>query len=473
MTQIISIVEQIGRGGGGKVTAVFKRMNLFAEHHDFQPILLSLEHHPRLKSIFLELQSEGRIAPGVHFVTLPDASAASVSEGAAETGMDWPEYDQVIKKSKKQTYLHRNEIVMEDWTKPTLSGELTRRSATGKQGRFEALLLNGVVEIVKRQNEDGTIETTDFSGGVPVRLTKSKDGKFIMGRNLITGKWYGNYRPFTISFYEMVQRDNSIVFFDGITSHFLAEVTEPPRAFFMHEDHLKENGEFPPRIRHQIEKFQGEAIITATNAQKKQLAADCIPAAKIYVIPHVCEVDSEDELPRKNLVTLSRLDRWGKPINECIYAFSRIKDEFPDINYLIYGEGGAKNDLEKIIKKFDCKDRVKLMGYTTDPYLVFRGAIAAAYPTLTEGFGLAILEALACGCPVISYDVNYGPRELIKHGKNGELVKPGDIDSLSQSMRNILKNPKPYQNSTANGLERYSKNAYSKNYLNLVTELLQ
>ena len=472
MVKIVSIIEQIGLGGGGKVTAVFNRMNLFAEYPNFEPVLLSLAHHPRFKNIFLELQSAGRIAPRVNFTTLPDACAPTATRNGTEANVDWPEYDCIIKKNKKQTYLRKNRTIMEERKTSTLAGELTRLKVTDKNNNFDALFLNGTIEVIKRKNEDNTDEITDFSKGIPIRWVKSKGNTYIMGKNLITGKWYGNARPLTISFYEMISDDNCVTFFDGVTSHYLAATTQPPRVFFMHEDHLKEHGEFPPRIRHQIEKFMGEAIITATSVQKKQLEADCVPAAKIRVIPHVCEIEPAAKGQRNNLVTLSRLDRWGKPINECVDAFVTIMDEFPDVNYLIYGDGGARNELENQIKRLDCGHRVKLMGYTTDPYSVFRGAIAAAYPTLTEGFGIAILEALACGCPVISYDVNYGPRELIQSGVNGELVRPGDIGSISQAMRKVLKNPTPYQKATSKGLNRYSRKAYSKNYLNLIAELM-
>ncbi len=111
---------------------------------------------------------------------------------------------------------------------------------------------------------------------------------------------------------------------------------------------------------------------------------------------------------------------------------------------------------------------MRLAGYTNAPLEVFQGALASVYPTTTEGFGLSILEALSNGCPVISYDVNYGPREMIESGKNGELVPPGDIDAIAQAMRRVLLHSQRYQRDTSAGLERYTRQAYLSNYRDIV-----
>jgi poly(glycerol-phosphate) alpha-glucosyltransferase len=52
----------------------------------------------------------------------------------------------------------------------------------------------------------------------------------------------------------------------------------------------------------------------------------------------------------------------------------------------------------------------------------------------SEGFCLSVIESLANGCPVVSYDINFGPRDMIKHGFNGYLAKDGNIQSLAENM---------------------------------------
>ena len=111
---------------------------------------------------------------------------------------------------------------------------------------------------------------------------------------------------------------------------------------------------------------------------------------------------------------------------------------------------------------------MQLVGYTAEPQTIFQGALASVYPTTTEGFGLSILEALSDGCPVITYDVNYNPREMNNAGKNGELVPPGDIAEIAEAMRRVLMEPERYQRNTSSGLERYTRQAYISNYRDLI-----
>ena len=104
------------------------------------------------------------------------------------------------------------------------------------------------------------------------------------------------------------------------------------------------------------------------------------------------------------------------------------------------------------------------MGYTSDPVSVFSSSLASIYPTKTEGFGLAILESLACGCPVVTYDVDYGPRELIRSGENGRRVTPGDIDEFASAILDCVEHGGHYSTRCREGLERYRYASHRENY---------
>lgn len=70
-----------------------------------------------------------------------------------------------------------------------------------------------------------------------------------------------------------------------------------------------------------------------------------------------------------------------------------------------------------------------------------------------EGFGLAILESLSVGTPVISYDVDYGPSELIQDGFNGYLVPQGDINQMVERVDQLLINTQKLQQFSINSIE--------------------
>lgn len=471
MTRVFSIFERIGLGGGGKVKAVYHRMNALAEMAEFDPVLLNLDHNSRQKLNFAQLQTSGVIAKRVRCLTVPEACYEAAVAAGVQPFDGFPNFDRKETKGKKTEYFCGDTSVMVDRTKPTLIGAITKRRVADSKGELLYTLIGGEVHQLIQRMADGTTETTDYVRSLPVRWLKTQGGEFVIGRNLISDTICRMERVYGQNVYAQIDWGPSVVFFDGVTSAYLAPVTNAQRALFLHADHRGPSGDIVPRSKYLIENFKGEAIITSTQVHKAQIEGDVIPAAPVHVIPHFSESSDMGTQSRRHLVTVSRLELTGKPIHECIEAFCQIKDDFPDVDYLIYGLGAGQADLEAQIEELDCGDRVRLAGYTTDPAGVFQGAIASVYPTMTEGFGLSILEALSNGCPVISYDVNYGPREMIQQGKNGELVPPHDIASIVEAMRRVLQQPKQYQDATTMGLERYTREAYLANYRDMICGL--
>ncbi len=445
-------------------------MNALAEMAEFEPILLNLDHNPNQKLNFAELKANDTMAPRVQNLTVPEACYDAAVDAGVQPYDGFPKYDSTQRNANKVVYLQNGAPVMIDKIKQTPIGAITKRTLSHDATRLFTLI-NGALHQMIQRNPDGTVETTDFAQSLPIRWEKTQDGKFVIGKNLVTDTICRMPRIYAQNVFQMINWGRAVVFFDGVTSAYLSPVTKAKRALFLHADHRGPEGKIVPRSKFLIENFKGEAIITSTHVHKRQINADVTPAAPVHVIPHFCESAQAPVGERKHLVTISRLELTGKPIHECITAFCRIKDTFPDVDYLIYGVGAGHQQLEAQIAQLGCGDRVRLTGYTSDPIGVFQTAIASVYPTTTEGFGLSILEALSSGCPVISYDVNYGPREMITPGKNGELVRRGDIDGIAQVMRRVLLQPEQYQHGTHHGLERYTRQAYLSNYRDIVTSL--
>ena len=473
MTQVVSIFERLGSGGGGKVRAVLTRMNAFAGMADMDAVLLNLDHNPKQRVLFAELQADGAISPELRMVTLPEFCRDAALAAGIKPFDGFPGFDERRGKADRIVYRHGGERVMEDRLSDTAAGEMTKRRIANDPRRRVFTLLNGRLEQMVQRNPDGTVETTDYTDGLPIRWTKTRGREFQIGRNLVTDTICRMPRIYAQNIYQMINWQDALVFFDGVTSAYLSPVTTARRALFLHADHRGPKGGVVPRSRYLIENFNGEAIVTSTEVHKARMKEDLTPAAPVHVIPHCCDPAEPHERTRQNLVTVSRLDLVGKPIDECIAAFATVMNDFPEVDYLIYGVGAGEAALREQIAALGCEDRIRLLGYTTEPAAVFQGALASVYPTTTEGFGLSILEALANGCPVITYDVDYGPRELIAPGINGELVARGDLDAIADAMRRVLSAAGHYQKGTSKGLDRYTRAAYRENYRNLVLGLMQ
>ncbi len=107
----------------------------------------------------------------------------------------------------------------------------------------------------------------------------------------------------------------------------------------------------------------------------------------------------------------------------------------------IYGDGPEKDHLQELIGSLGLESKVTLHGYQENAREQARTAICHILTSSYEGQSLAIAEAMALGCPSISYEISYGPPEMISDGHSGLLVPSGDIDSLASAITRVLGDP--------------------------------
>jgi glycosyltransferase involved in cell wall biosynthesis len=104
----------------------------------------------------------------------------------------------------------------------------------------------------------------------------------------------------------------------------------------------------------------------------------------------------------------------------------------------IYGDGPEYNSLNALIDYYGLGDRVKLHGFTNNPFRELASADLFVMPSRHEGFGNVLVEALACGAPVIAADCPHGPREILVDGKFGVLIPPDNVTILSEAISRFL-----------------------------------
>jgi poly(glycerol-phosphate) alpha-glucosyltransferase len=131
-----------------------------------------------------------------------------------------------------------------------------------------------------------------------------------------------------------------------------------------------------------------------------------------------------------------------KRIDHAILAWQKVAQSLPQAKLDIYGDGPEKDQLQKLIGSLGLEDKVTLHGYLENAREQARTAICHILTSSYEGQSLAIAEAMALGCPSISYEISYGPPEMISDGHSGLLVPSGDIDALSAAITKVLGDPK-------------------------------
>lgn len=146
--------------------------------------------------------------------------------------------------------------------------------------------------------------------------------------------------------------------------------------------------------------------------------------------------DSENKLKNngKTIITAGRLTEQ-KGQWHLIRAFSEVVKKVPDAQLIILGQGAKKEYLEGLISDLGLENSIKLLGYQKNPYYFMKRADIFVFSSLFEGFGNILLEAMACGLPIISTDCKVGPRELLAPGTS---YKECVVDSILEAENGVL-----------------------------------
>jgi glycosyltransferase involved in cell wall biosynthesis len=137
------------------------------------------------------------------------------------------------------------------------------------------------------------------------------------------------------------------------------------------------------------------------------------------------------------LVAAARLSR-EKGLIELVDMFAILRKR-REAKLIILGEGGLRRELEAKIAALDLTEDVALPGAVANVMPFLERASLFVCCSHYEGFGNAIVEALAAGCPVVSTDCPSGPREILENGRYGTLVPLGSIDGLADACEASLK----------------------------------
>ena len=192
-------------------------------------------------------------------------------------------------------------------------------------------------------------------------------------------------------------------------------------------------------------------------------AAECaafvrIPEARSIVLynPVDCAAAvaaAAQSRPRPAVVALGRLVAL-KRFGDLVEAFARLAPDYPELELDIVGEGPERSRLEAQAAASGAAGRIRFPGRVADPFPALAGARVFVSASEVEGFGIAIVEALAAGLPVVASDCAYGPREILAPRSDptrlleraqgyeaadyGLLYPVGSVESLEAALRRVL-----------------------------------
>jgi len=218
----------------------------------------------------------------------------------------------------------------------------------------------------------------------------------------------------------------------------------PRRVITIGQDHLN----FPIRfankkqatsLRHAVPRVDSFVVLTEADAHDYRQDLPDIDT-DIRVIRNALSwsvTSTPAKLDNKIVVAAGRLTPH-KGFNRMIQAYAPIAKLHPDWQLHIYGHGDQQPKLQAQISRLGVDDQVILKGYSSDFPSVLADASLYAMSSSAEGFPMVLLEAMATGLPLVSFDCPRGPGEIIVDGKNGRLVENGDVAGLTVALRSLM-----------------------------------
>lgn len=150
-----------------------------------------------------------------------------------------------------------------------------------------------------------------------------------------------------------------------------------------------------------------------------------------------------------------------------IRAFARVR-EIREARLMILGDGEERGDLERVITDLGLEQDVALPGFVPNPYAYMRAAAMFVLSSRWEGLPTVLIEALACGTPVVSTDCPSGPAEILEDGRWGRLVRVGDVSTLSDAMLRRLEDDSPAPDGLQGRARAFTGEVATENYLKTI-----
>jgi len=487
----IFAVGAIPRRYAGRTASVLTKTRLLGEH-GVPCEILTMNYSAELDDITTEISARGALGDNVRIVNLydalagehPDPGGEPITHPVDQPGMDW------VKDEDAPVYRYFENGVYRLYQRFDYAGRLilrdsfnenrgrTRRDEFDKVGRIRRTTYYDLHFNRPRQEvyfrPDGTAYMNKWLVVDPEDLTVEVERITMFDEQ---------EQPTRVlhSHIELIQSYlDRIVGQDRVFLTVESRRTDPEtlgyhrpnvkQLYVLHNPHISPPFTKLHRIRETYapllsQHAEVDATVFLTNAQRADAEVVFGRQDSFHVIPHpVTPAPPDPDIERDpNLVVmLARLDQQ-KQVDHAIEAFRDVLVQRPGARLEIYGRGPEEKALQALIKRHRLGRSVRLKGYTTDPSGVYRRASVALLTSRYEGFGLVVAEALAHGCPVVSYDLKYGPSDIIDDGVDGFLVAEGDTAALARRVVLLLGDDDLRRSMSAAALEaadRFSPDAF-------------
>ena len=200
------------------------------------------------------------------------------------------------------------------------------------------------------------------------------------------------------------------------------------------------------------------------------VAKDISGSRNLHIIPNpvkISHTNSDINFPRNFILGVGRLCEQKRFI-DLVSAYHHLVHTYKldHLDLVILGEGPQRAEIMSLASRLKIDDRVFLPGFDPDPFKYMKAAEVFVLSSAWEGLPNALIQAIACGCPVVATNCNHGPQEILENGRWGKLVPVGDIKEMAAAIETCLNQKRPeYPESLIN---QYDSENIARSYVQLL-----
>lgn len=195
--------------------------------------------------------------------------------------------------------------------------------------------------------------------------------------------------------------------------------------------------------RKMAKRFANKVIVLTKSAEKYYLEKIKISNKKIVQVYNPVSQDAEYskkyDIESKKIISVGRLT-YQKNFSRLVDIASKVLHEFPEWTWDIYGTGEEYDTLLEKIHNYGLDGKVCLMGQVYDLYYRYGKYAFQVMTSRYEGFPMSLLEGAVNRLPLVSFDIETGPNEIIKDGENGYLLEKDDVDGMAEKIKLLIEN---------------------------------
>lgn len=203
-------------------------------------------------------------------------------------------------------------------------------------------------------------------------------------------------------------------------------------------------GNLTSGLRHRLHTYMVGKFDIVTTLNSDELEKWKTIGRPVYVMPNFLPTDKGEsacppmEARQKTVVSLGRMNTDQKGFDRLIDAYSLIAANHPDWRLNIYGSGALQREYRQQVERLGMQKYIEIFDFTENPQKVYQSASVYAMCSREEGFGMVLLEAGNQGLPLVAYNVEFGPKTIIKEGETGYVIPDGDKVAFAQALERLM-----------------------------------